>query len=74
MPRHLDLWTIYFEPPAGYSARRFEAHPGVAEPVRTDDVKRAGSLTELRSLFDALGLFCMPRKPNDHPFIVETWL
>lgn len=68
----LELWTIYElprdHPYAAYLARKFINDQPTMHILIADDIK------ELRRHFHQLGLFRLPRKPQDDPVIVETWL
>jgi hypothetical protein len=76
-------WTIYDHPsdyPNGFIARKWIYAPGMApddngeaQPTPTAEVLTASSLAELRALLP-LGLICFPRKADDDPAIVESWL
>ena len=66
----LPMWMIYDRPkdhPDGFIARRFESIMPTGDTL-------AGELEELRSTFEAAGLFRLPRSEDDEPQIVETWL
>lgn len=70
----LSMWTVYEKPtdhPDGYVVRRFDC---TAEgPVATHDAY-VGELEAIRDALWEAGLIRMPRRSDDEPQIVETWL
>jgi hypothetical protein len=71
------LYTLYRSPldyPGMYVLRRFALEAGSVAPRATADVLTAPEPEQLRGLMRARGLFCVPRSPDDHPNVVESWL
>lgn len=71
---HLDIWVVYDRPkdwPHGTIARRHEIAPG--ESALTEDMLIA-DLEELQRIFHTAGLVQCPRKDEDDPKIVESWV
>jgi hypothetical protein len=71
------IWTIYDQPddfPHQFVARRFEASNG--EWLPTGQVIVAASITAIRKHlyeYHVCG-HVIPRKPDDNPHVVESWL
>ncbi|UQD96080.1 hypothetical protein [Bradyrhizobium japonicum] len=75
----LSHWTVYHRPgdwPDGYIARRFEVGGGTGVAVATKSNLAGGdsALSMLRQVFEAAGLVCLTRSPEDHESVVETWM
>lgn len=71
----LLMWTIYDHPkdfPKSFVARPFSISCG--GPPRPMQFHVEGTLEQLRQSFEAIGLTCLARSPDDDPVIVETWL
>jgi hypothetical protein len=67
----LNLWTIYDRPkdyPHGIIARRHLMPGGPTECMLI------APLEDLRAIFVAAGLVCVPRADNDDVKIVESWV
>jgi hypothetical protein len=71
----LAIWTVYNRPddyPDGYIARMSEVARG-GEPIATS-LTLTGRLYGIRQVLAKAGLVVLPRKPDDEPQIVESWL
>jgi len=76
MTEFMTIWTLYDHPldfPDKYVARRYVVTK--EGPItRTEDLKFADTLEELRDEMRDLHLFPVERFPDDDPKIVEVWL
>lgn len=71
----LDTWTIYDSPadfPGLFVVRRWEIRHGY-DPIPTDDVATASSLSQARRNVPS-GCVRFHRNASDDPTIVETWM
>ena len=69
------MWTVFDHPldhPTVFIARRGEVTAG--QYVPTLDVIVSHDIEKIREQLQDMGLFCLPRQPNDDPKIVEVWL
>lgn len=72
----LHMWTIYDHPkdyPDHFIARKWSVGTKKDEPEATDEIIARATLDEVRSVLP-LGLYCIGRKPEDDPCIVEVWI
>lgn len=72
--KRLSIWTITAHPldyPDDFVARRHEIFPGYSQP--TADIRIARTLGEVRDMLPH-GLFCLGRREDDEPQIVESWV
>lgn len=70
----LAMWTVYDCPkdfPDEFVARKWLVGD---QPIATSEHIRSNDLESLRKKFESMGLYCLPRSPQDDPNTVEVWL
>lgn len=70
----LQMWVIYDHPsdlPEYFVARKWLVKSGILQA--TDKVLMDKNLEQLRAKLP-IRLYCLPRRVNDDPVIIETWV
>lgn len=70
MSQVLSMWTVY-DRPEGTVACRWEVVAGVT--TLTED-QMEGTISSLRTILGARGLYRLDRQPDDDPSVLETWI
>lgn len=74
-PRRLRIWTIYDHPkdfPDTFVVRPHDLLAGGI--IEYSEGYACPDIEVLREHMRAMGLTCIPRRPEDDPVIVESWL
>lgn len=73
----LATWVIYDRPsdyPSTFVARLWLVEGHSTEPMPTDHMFACSYIEVIRDGLRRAGLVCFPRKDNDDPAILETWM